>query len=224
MEISSFFSNPDVTSSTSPATANDEDTSGVSADTSNAGQFDQIFSDLMSGAVTDGLSGSSAASATGELADASGDQAMTALSQGLFSGLTGAIGPLLSASAEASTEAETTAQTLAGSTATESGEEALPSSPRTLFDDGNNASWSDLVDVVNPLQHLPMVDVLYQKMTGDEQGYLAQVAGGTLYGGALGAALSLAGASFDMVTGKSPLEYTSDLFAGEGSLDSIGKG
>lgn len=54
-------------------------------------------------------------------------------------------------------------------------------------------SFADLLDIINPLQHIPIVSTFYQKLTGDEIGDAPRIIGGTLFGGAVG----LAGASLD---------------------------
>jgi hypothetical protein len=45
---------------------------------------------------------------------------------------------------------------------------------------------SDLLDVINPLQHIPVISSIYRNLTGDEISAAAKLAGGTLYGGPLG--------------------------------------
>jgi hypothetical protein len=50
----------------------------------------------------------------------------------------------------------------------------------------------DVVDIVNPLQHIPIVSAVYRYVTGDEISPGAELAGGTLYGGPIGFAGSLA--------------------------------
>jgi|GEM_PF-1117744 len=62
-------------------------------------------------------------------------------------------------------------------------------------------SFGDLLDVVNPLQHLPLVSDLYREVTGDEISPPARVVGSTLYGGALGAAASLVNTVVEQATG-----------------------
>lgn len=52
----------------------------------------------------------------------------------------------------------------------------------------------DLVDIINPLQHIPIVNSIYRHVTGDEIGSVARVAGGALYGGVVGAAFGAANA------------------------------
>ncbi|HUN48171.1 MAG TPA: hypothetical protein VMU85_16690 [Stellaceae bacterium] len=60
-------------------------------------------------------------------------------------------------------------------------------------DDGKPHVWAqkgfqfhDLLDIVNPLQHLPVVSSIYRWVTGDGIGNLPRVVGDTLYGGAVG--------------------------------------
>lgn len=53
-------------------------------------------------------------------------------------------------------------------------------------------TFGDLIDVINPLQHLPLIGSAYRAITGDEISDTARVAGGILYGGIAGGALSVA--------------------------------
>lgn len=66
----------------------------------------------------------------------------------------------------------------------------------------NGLSFSDLIDVINPLQHLPVVSTLYREWTGDEIAPAAKVVGGAIYGGPIGAAASLVNAVIEESTGK----------------------
>ncbi|MGO1119517.1 hypothetical protein ACTL6U_12460 [Rhodovibrionaceae bacterium A322] len=54
-----------------------------------------------------------------------------------------------------------------------------------------DAAFDDLVDMVNPLQHLPVVSTLYREFTGDGISGQARIVGGTLFGGPLGALASV---------------------------------
>lgn len=63
-------------------------------------------------------------------------------------------------------------------------------------------SFDDLVDVVNPLQHLPIVSTLYRHYTHDEIKPLPKIAGDALYGGWMGLASSVADYAFERLTGK----------------------
>ncbi len=51
--------------------------------------------------------------------------------------------------------------------------------------------FGDLVDIVNPLQHLPIVNLVYREITGDQIRPSSEIVGGALFGGAAGAAGSL---------------------------------
>lgn len=88
----------------------------------------------------------------------------------------------------ASTAATTPAATTTASTATKPEEKSF---------------WQDVLDVVNPLQHLPVVGTVYRAITGDKMGDVEKVAGDTLYGGPLGLVSSLADVAFEKITGKS---------------------
>lgn len=56
--------------------------------------------------------------------------------------------------------------------------------------DKDEFSFWDLVDIINPLQHIPVVNTIYRDLTGDKIGNFARIAGGTLFGGFAGAAVA----------------------------------
>jgi hypothetical protein len=60
-----------------------------------------------------------------------------------------------------------------------------------------------LLDVINPLQHLPVISTIYRAITGEHIGTIEKIAGDTLYGGLWGAVASVADAAFEAITGKS---------------------
>ena len=60
-----------------------------------------------------------------------------------------------------------------------------------------------ILDVVNPLQHLPVVGTIYRAITGEHIGPIEKIAGDGLYGGVLGAATAAADVAFEAITGKS---------------------
>lgn len=47
-------------------------------------------------------------------------------------------------------------------------------------------SFDDLIDILNPLQHVPVLSSIYRWLTGDEISPHARIMGGTLYGGPIG--------------------------------------
>ncbi len=70
-------------------------------------------------------------------------------------------------------------------------------------DAGGEDFFHRLLDVVNPLQHLPVVGTIYRAATGEHIGPLEKIAGDALYGGIWGAATSIADVAFEQITGKS---------------------
>lgn len=74
--------------------------------------------------------------------------------------------------------------------------------------------FGDLLDAVNPLQHLPGVSQVYRHATGDDFGLPARLAGGFLFGGPIGLLGSAAMAAFEAVTGDDPLGHLVTLAEG----------
>lgn len=60
----------------------------------------------------------------------------------------------------------------------------------------------DLLDMINPLQHIPVVNHLYRKLTGDEIKSAPMVIGGAIFGGPIGVASGLANVIVREETGK----------------------
>lgn len=78
-------------------------------------------------------------------------------------------------------------------------------------------TFNDMLDVVNPLQHIPVVSTLYQKFTGDTIDTGPRLLGGALFGVMTGSFLpSLVAAAFNAVvkegSGKDPGEHVAALF------------
>ena len=48
--------------------------------------------------------------------------------------------------------------------------------------------FGEFLDIINPLQHIPVVSKFYRNYTGDQISPVAQIAGGALYGGVIGVA------------------------------------
>lgn len=59
-----------------------------------------------------------------------------------------------------------------------------------------------IIDVINPLQHIPVVSTIYRHLTGDEISPAARIAGDTLYGGPIGTAVALADVATQETTGR----------------------
>jgi hypothetical protein len=64
---------------------------------------------------------------------------------------------------------------------------AAPKGEQAPFAQGSDTpSFWDLVDIVNPLQHIPVISTIYRAVTGDEIGAVPRIVGDTLFGGPLG--------------------------------------
>ena len=74
--------------------------------------------------------------------------------------------------------------------------------------------FSDLLAIVNPLQHLPIIGPLYRHFTGDEPHPAAKVLGGLLFGGPVGLVSAAFNAIFEQATGKSMVETALALVTG----------
>lgn len=75
-----------------------------------------------------------------------------------------------------------------------------PAAHADKTDDG--FSFDDLLDIINPLQHLPVISTIYRHLTGDTIKPLEQIAGDTLFGGLTGLVSSVANYAFEKVAGE----------------------
>jgi hypothetical protein len=79
---------------------------------------------------------------------------------------------------------------------------APPASAPASNGDGESF-FHHILDVINPLQHLPVVGTIYRAITGEHIGPIEKIAGDGLYGGIWGAASATADVAFEAITGKS---------------------
>jgi hypothetical protein len=82
---------------------------------------------------------------------------------------------------------------------------ALEEKPSIRWWSKGSFSFKDILDMLNPLQHLPVISTLYRKLTGETIGGVARIIGGAIYGRAGGIASmisSVANAIFGAITGK----------------------
>ena len=63
-------------------------------------------------------------------------------------------------------------------------------------------SFHNLLDIINPLEHLPIIGTIYRAITNTHIGMPERIAGDALYGGLWGAVSGVADAAFEAVTGK----------------------
>lgn len=67
--------------------------------------------------------------------------------------------------------------------------------------DADYSFW-DFLDMINPLQHIPVINTLYREATGDTIKPEMKLAGGAVLGGVIGFVASLADVIFEQETGK----------------------
>lgn len=103
--------------------------------------------------------------------------------------------------------------------------------PTPLVSDGDTAksgglSFGDILDAVNPLQHIPVISNLVRAVTGSHISSAAQIAGDTLYGALLpgGALAGLASSAADVavkeVTGMNVGDTLMGAVSGTGATSS----
>lgn len=63
-------------------------------------------------------------------------------------------------------------------------------------------SFGALVDIINPLQHIPIVSSIYRRITGDELNPVSRIAGGGLFFGVIGLAGAMVNAFLEKTTGQ----------------------
>ncbi len=73
--------------------------------------------------------------------------------------------------------------------------------------------FRDLLDMVNPMHHIPVVNTAYRAITGDEIKPASKIIGGAIFGGPIGVAGGLVNAVIEQETGQDVLENAAS-FAG----------
>lgn len=77
---------------------------------------------------------------------------------------------------------------------------------KPLFGD-DGFTFGDFLDIINPLQHIPIVNTVYRAVTGDKIDPGSRIAGGGLFGGPIGLVASLVSGMVEESTGKDPGEH-----------------
>lgn len=83
-----------------------------------------------------------------------------------------------------------------------------------MFAEDEPSFW-DLLDVINPLQHIPVISNIYRDLTGDQIGVGARLAGSTLFGGPIGLVASMVDCAIEEDTGKDMGGHMLALFQGD---------
>lgn len=103
--------------------------------------------------------------------------------------------------------------------------------PEMAADDGymfgeDGLTFGDVLDIVNPLQHLPVVGAVYRSITGDEMEPGAKMAGGALFGGPIGFASAMVNNAIEEHTGDDVMGHMLAMvgLGGDGAGDGIADG
>ena len=80
-------------------------------------------------------------------------------------------------------------------------------------------TFRDFLDIINPLQHIPIVSAIYRHLTGDTIDAGAKMAGDILFGGPLGLAGYVFNTAVAETSGKDPGEHLIALFTGGGASE-----
>jgi hypothetical protein len=78
----------------------------------------------------------------------------------------------------------------------------LETAPQKSGTSDESFGFLDIVDMVNPLQHIPLLNLAYRGMTGDEIKPIGKIIGGALFGGPMGASGGIVDAIITNETGK----------------------
>ncbi len=99
---------------------------------------------------------------------------------------------------------------------------AAPAPPHDEAGASEFGFW-DLLDVINPLQHIPVVSTIYRSITGDELHGTARVLGGMLFGGPIGGAFAVLNAIFEDTTGRDLGDHALAMAFGDDSAPGDGQ-
>ncbi len=83
--------------------------------------------------------------------------------------------------------------------------------------------WDDALDLLNPLQHIPIVGTIYRELTGDTISPEIQIAGSVAFGALTGsiafsAVAGIAGAAYEQSTGQEPTIQIAQALFGEETI------
>lgn len=99
---------------------------------------------------------------------------------------------------------------------------ATSSSPSPAQTSGGEDYWGedgfgfdDFLDLINPLQHLPVVSSIYRAITGDEAAPGARILGGALFGGPVGLLSAVLDNAVEEESGKPMVAHVAALFSGD---------
>jgi hypothetical protein len=80
--------------------------------------------------------------------------------------------------------------------------QAAETGKAATFFQNDAPSFKDVLDTINPLQHIPVISTLYQAISGDIPSAGSKIIGGALFGGPLGLLASIFNGIVETQTGK----------------------
>ena len=83
-------------------------------------------------------------------------------------------------------------------------------------------TFLDFLDIINPLQHIPLVGTAYRSLTGDEIDPGSRIAGGTLFGGPIGTVVAIANVAVEQSTGQDLGDHMMAWFSDDENVDGEG--
>lgn len=93
-------------------------------------------------------------------------------------------------------------------------DKSISNEPVPLWGD-DGLTFGDLIDAINPLQHIPIISNIYQKFTGYDASAGSKMLGGGLFGGFIGLATAFANITLKQATGKDAGDHVLALFSPE---------
>lgn len=94
-------------------------------------------------------------------------------------------------------------------------EQALTYAGASTAENAEEFGFGDLVDMVNPLHHIPLVGHAYREVTGDEIKPIGKIIGGAVFGGPIGAGTGLVDTIVEEETGRGLGENAMAMLDGE---------
>lgn len=82
-------------------------------------------------------------------------------------------------------------------------------------------TFGDLIDIINPLQHIPVISTMYRQLTQDTISPAARLIGGGLLAGPIGVAAGVMNIAFEQQTRKDIGEAIVSAFTGSSGTEEV---
>ncbi len=94
-------------------------------------------------------------------------------------------------------------------------EEALVPEAKSSQVEDESFGFDDFIDIINPLQHIPLVGSAYRHLTGDQIKPVLSIVGGGIFGGPIGAVGALAKNVIEDYSGQDATDWALSGFSGD---------